>query len=175
MTGAGDASFGPHSARVEALLDWIHGGELLRFGTPPAGPFVPVADFAEARRAPGRSDWTELRENAETALHIGRSLNTPAWSAFKANIDGLLDMIADAVAVALPEEYSDILDDVIADLNACARCLAVYGRLDPFHDRLWMAYSCGGWPCGCSGEASELPGEPEPVGRRFHVYWRKCV
>ncbi len=178
MVDAQDARYGPHSARVEALLKWIDSGELLRFGKPLSGPFIPVADFEEARRlarrAAGRLDWTEFRENAETDLHIGRVLDTPPWSLHKAGIEGLVDLIGDAVAAALPEGYPGILDDVIADLHACARCLAVHGRLDPFHDRLWAAYACGGWPCGCTGEEPEPPDELELEGREFYVFWREA-
>jgi len=97
------------------------------------------------------------------------SLDNPAWLPFKAGISGLLSEIANWVDAALPNAYRDILDDVVADLHACVRCLAVNGRLDPFHERLWQAYTCGGWLCGCTGEALD-PEQPS-----FNVENRQLV
>lgn len=176
----GDTRFGPHTAEVEKLLNWIDSGELLRFGKPLSGPFIPVSDFNEAvalavdsQVTPGRIDWTELRENAESAVYEAGLLDTPRWLPYKAGIDSLLSLVADRVIAALPKGYPGILDDVIADLDACARCLAVHGRLDPFHERLWQAYACGGWPCGCTGEQPEPDNESHLDGRQFYVFWRR--
>src|SRR3954447_18128664 len=112
MAHTADTPFGPHTYQVEGLLFWIDQGELLRFRTPLSGPFIPVADFEEARRlarrTPGRPDWTELRENAEMELHIGRILETSPWSPYKARIENLVDLIGDKVAAALPANYSGI-------------------------------------------------------------------
>lgn len=76
MATTGEARFGPHTAQVTGLLDWIGKDELLRSGRPLLGPFIAVSDFDQAkslaRRVPGRPDWTELRENAESALYGDR-------------------------------------------------------------------------------------------------------
>ena len=93
MVETGDARFGPHSAEVRTLLDWIDSGELLRFGKPLVGPFIPVSEFDEALaiaqgRRGGSIDWTDARENADAALYeIGlldqgpRIKLPPAWRA----------------------------------------------------------------------------------------------
>jgi hypothetical protein len=171
-----DTRFGPHTTEVDNLLNWIVGGELLRFGKPLAGPFIPIFDFSEAltlaRRVPGRIDWTELRENAESALYEVGLLDTPPWLLYKAEIDNLVSLIADRVAAVLPGNYPGILDDVAADLYSCALCLAVHGKFDSFHERLWGAYACGGWPCGCTGEEPKPPDyELELNTRQFYVFW----
>jgi hypothetical protein len=182
MVDAGNARFGPHTAKVEELLNWIDSGELLRFGKPLSGLFIPVADFKEAlalaidsQVTPGRVNWTELRENAETALYEIGLMDTPPWLPYKAEIDNLLSLVANRVEAALPESYLAVIDDVIADLNACARCLAVHGRLDPFHELLWQAYACGGWPCGCTGEPAESDDELHLEDRKFYVFWRRST
>src|SRR5437762_1666032 len=107
MASSHEAWFGPHSGQVENLLQWIDRGELLRFGKPLAGSFIPISSFEEARafsrRGLGRPDWTELRENAECALYAGNLLDTPAWLPYKESIlDELLSMVADKVDAGLP-------------------------------------------------------------------------
>jgi hypothetical protein len=177
---AGNARFGPHTAEVETLLVWIDSRELIRFGKSLSGPYIPVADFDEARAIatdsqtnPDGTDWTELRENAESALHDAGQLDTPTWLPYKSAIqDDLLNLVADRVDATLPEKYRALLDDVIADLNSCAICLALHGRLNPFHERLWQAYSCGGWPCGCTGEPPD--DELHLDDRQFYVFWHQA-
>jgi hypothetical protein len=170
--------FGPHTARVEDLLTWIDSGELLRFGKPLSGPFIPIFDFSEALAiAQGRKggiDWTELRENCDTSLYEVGHLDTPFWLPYKKGIKSLLPLVADKVVAVFPKGFPGILDDVIGDLHSCALSFAVHGKLNPFHERLWTAYTCGGWPCGCTGE------EPEPTDheldlddRKFYVLWRQ--
>jgi hypothetical protein len=155
MVEPDNASFGPHTAQVKKSLDWIDSGQLLRFGKPLSEAFIVV------------------RENADASLHEVGLRDTPTWKPYKADIEGLLAVVADKVVAVLPKDYLVILDDVIADLHACVRCVAVHGAFDPFHERLWEAYSCGAWPCGCTGEDAEptdarLPG----VARQFYAFWR---
>jgi hypothetical protein len=169
---------GPHTGEVLGLLLWIERGELLRFGKPLSGLFIAVADFDEAKElaqyeADDQAGWIEIRDQADALMYEVGLLDTPAWLPYKAGISGLLFKVANRVDTALPDDYRDIIDDVIADLHACARCLAVHGRLDPFHERLWQAYACGGWPCGCTGEPLD-PDEPSLLidDRLFYVFWR---
>ncbi len=171
------ARIGPHTATVDGLLKWIDCGELLRFGKPLSGPFIHISDFKQALElAQGMvatiADWTEIRENADASLYEVGLLDKSAWLPYKKGIKELLPLIGDKFVSALPSDYSEIIDDVIGDLHACALCLAVHGRLDKFHDRLWAAYSCGGWPCGCTGNAPE-PFDSELVlkGTSFYVFW----
>lgn len=176
---AGNPHFGPHTVEVEMMLNWIDSMELVRFGKSLPGSFIPVDDFndalalaTESQADPDRTDWTELRENAESALHETGLLDTPTWLPHKTAIqDDLLNLVADKVDAALPEKYRAILDDVIADLNACAICLALYGSLNPFHERLWQAYACGGWPCGCTGDPPDDYLHLDD--RRFYVFWHQ--
>jgi hypothetical protein len=168
--------YGPYTTDVNGLLKWINTGQLLRFGRPWSGPFIPIESFDEAVAiAQGDSDegvsWTEIRDQADASMYEVGLLDTPAWAAYKGAISGLLSQVANRVDAALPDDYRDIIDDVIADLHACARCLAVYGRLDPFHEILWQAYSCGGWPCGCAGTPPELL---DTAGRdwELYIFWR---
>ena len=170
--------YGPHTEEVLALLHWIERGELLRFGKPLPPGSIPIANFEQAQalaadqgETPGTIDWVELREQADAGMNEVGLLDTSAWVAYKDAIKSLLSQVANRVDAALPDDYRDIIDDVIADLHACARCLAVHGRLDPFHERLWQAYSCGGWPCGCAG-APPGPHDTAKGGWRLYVFWR---
>src|SRR5262245_425880 len=180
MADSGDLRFGPHTVKVENLLNWIGSGELLRFGKPLSGPFIPISDLNEAlalaidsQVTPGRVNWVELRENAESDLYEVGLLDTPPWLPFKKSIKNLLSLVADNIVAVLPTDCPGVLDDVIADLHACALCLAVHGKLNPFHARLWEAYTCGGWPCGCTGEEPEPPDyELDLDDRKFYVLWR---
>jgi hypothetical protein len=170
--------FGPHTTLVNDLLRWIGRGELLRFGTLPPEYFIAVSELDEALsiaegRGSGKVDWTSLRENADASLYEVGLLDTDAWLSYKAGIKSLLSLVADKVTAVLPEDYFAVIDDVIADLHACALCLAIHGRLDQFHDRLWAAYACGGWPCGCTGEEPMPPDyELELEDRKFYIFWR---
>lgn len=171
--------FGPHTPLVNELLRWIDQGELLRFGTPPSGSFIIVSDFDEAltiAQGGGSNsvDWTSLRENADASLYEVGLLDTDAWLPYKAGIKSLLSLVADKVTAVLPENYLAIIDDVIADLHACALCLAVHGRLDPFHGTLWKAYTSGGWPCGCTGDDSEPASHDQSMeDRQLDVFWKR--
>lgn len=177
MTVAGESPFGPNSTLVLELLNWIDRGALLRFGGPLSGPFVPVFDFDTAKSIahglrPGGVDWTAIRDNADAMLYEIGLLDSSDWAANKVDIEELLSVVADKVVVAMPAGFPGILDDVIADLHVCARSLAVKGTLDPFHQRLWNAYLCGGWPCGCTGEDLRTPDHQLVLeGRSFYVYW----
>jgi len=180
MVNNEDYRFGPHTVRVEELLGWIDRGELLRFGKPLFGPFIPVPNLIEAlalmQRKPDQIDWTELRENAESALYEVGTLDTPEWLPWKSGIEELLSVVAEKVEAGLAENYLDIIDDVIADLHACSLCLAVQGKFDPFHERLWKAYDLGGWPCGCSGEVPDSDDdELELEDRKFYILWSPNV
>jgi hypothetical protein len=170
--------FGAYTPAVDNLLRWIDGGALLQFGTPLSGPFIPVSDFEEALAiAQGRTgsvDWTEVRENADASLYEVGLLDTQAWLPYKEGINSLLSQVADRVDAVLPKDYLPILDDVIADLHTCSVCLAIRGSLDPFHERLWRAYACGGWPCGCTGEKPKPPDYDLDLGaRKFYVLWKE--
>jgi hypothetical protein len=173
--------FGPNTPKVNELLNWLDRRELLCFGKPLSGPFILVPDFDEAKAiaqgSDGNSvDWAGARENAEASLYNVGLLDTPSWLPYKPGIEELLFLVGDKVAAILPEAWPGILDDVIGDLHACALCLAVHGRLDPFHERLWNAYACGGWPCGCTGKEPEAPDyELNLEGRAFYVFWRDTV
>lgn len=178
VMGARNTRLGPHTATVDALLKWIDSGELLRFGKPLSGPFIPISDFKQALElaqgwVASVADWTEIRDNADASLYEIGLLDTPAWLPYKKGIKELLSLIGDKVVSALPSDYSEIIDDVIGDLHTCVLCLAVHGRLDTFHDRLWAAYSCGGWPCGCTGKTPK-PFDSELVlqGTSFYVFWQ---
>jgi hypothetical protein len=170
--------YGPNTDKVVSLLRWIERGELLRFHKILAAGFIPIADFNAAieisqSEADGLAGWTEIRDQADTLMYEVGLLDTSAWLPYKAAISRLLSEVANRVDATLPMDYRDILDDVIADLHACTRCLAVHGRLDPFHEKLWQAYTCGGWPCGCTGKALE-PDEPSlnVENRQFYVFRR---
>ncbi len=172
------ADYGPHTEAVLDLLQWIESGELLQFKKPLPQGCIPIADFEQSQtlasdqgETPGIIDWVEIRNQADALMYPVGLLDTPAWATYKGAISGLLSQVANRVDAALPDDYRDIIDDVIADLHACARCLAVHGRLDPFHERLLQAYSCGGWPCGCTGT---MPGLHDTVGDEWHLYvfWR---
>jgi hypothetical protein len=171
--------YGPNSAAVHDLLEWIASTNLLRphGSPPPASRYTIIADFAEAlsnarNYCRGRIGWTETRDNADAELFPAGLLDEPDWLPYKKPIEDLLFLIGDKVHPALPDKYRKIIDDVIADLKACATCVAVNGRLDPFHALLWHGYLCGGWPCGLScPDRQDANSEQDLSQCRMTIYW----
>jgi hypothetical protein len=178
MVSSGNMRYGPHTQQVDQLLGWFDRGELLQFRQPLRGPFLAVPSLAEAwviaqNRQPGQIDWTEIREREEASLDESGWLNSPQWSRYKDEIEGLLIVVSEKVEAQLSPEYRVIIDDVIADLRDCAVCLALHGRLDSFHGRLWEGYALGGWPCGCTGKEPEPPDyELSLDNRLFYLLWK---
>lgn len=173
----GDAQYGPHTRSIQTLLDWIDSGELLRFGGSLSRRFIPVHSYEKAldiaqNPRPGHIDWTETRENAEGTFYDDDAPDISPTPSELAQLDSILDEVAVRVERHLPEAYDDVIDDVIADLNACLNCVAIRGRLDTFHGLLWEAYTCGGWPCGMTGEGSSPEDyESDLDGRQMYVFW----
>jgi UDP-N-acetylglucosamine 2-epimerase len=150
--------YGPHTDAVNDILDWIDSRNLLRFGETPDHSFVVVHSFEDAiqmarSQSGSRINWTELRDNADAMMYSVGLLDEPEWEPYKDKIEDLLLVVDKKVNIVLPTHYRRIIDDVVADLHACARCLAVNGQLDSFHLSLWKAYLTGGWPCGASGQS----------------------
>ena len=181
--------FGPHTAVVDELLNWISTGNLLRFrSTPPSDLFLRISTLDEALvtargRQAGHADWTAIRENADAMLHDVGLLESDDWLPYKVEIENLLFEVGRRVEAVLPDLYWPILDDVVADLHACALCLVVHGKLDEFHKIISEAYHSGGWPCGAV-KTDQLPPFLNLINKQslvsidgyvFYLLWSKCA
>jgi hypothetical protein len=56
----------------------------------------------------------------------------------------------------LPEEYSDFIDTVSADLADCIKARLAVGQANPWVESLVEAYHLGGLPCGWDHECQRL-------------------
>lgn len=57
-----------------------------------------------------------------------------------------------ALRKVLRGELEPLIDDVLGDLQNCARKRVALGDAPDFWERVWDVYDAGGWPCGCSDD-----------------------
>jgi hypothetical protein len=154
-------NFGPHTALVEEILAAIERGEILSAPAPVSEPAaLVVRDLDEAKRyawsrpiaGDESSTWNDLREDEVAPFHAMPYDHPEAKPAYDAT-DGLLPHLVTLLRAKLPASYSDLLDDVAADLQHCAMNRALQGLVpDSFWERVWRLYAVGVWPCGWEGE-----------------------
>ncbi|MEP6859861.1 MAG: hypothetical protein ABJE66_04525 [Deltaproteobacteria bacterium] len=159
-----DMNLGPHTALVEEILATIERGEIL---SPRASSFEPdalvVHDLPEAKRyawsrpiaGAESSTWTDLREDEVAPFHAAPYDHPELKPAYDAT-DGLLPNLLGLLRGKLPSSYSELLDDIAADLQHCAMNRGLYGLVpNSFWERIWRVYAAGAWPCGWAGEYPE--------------------
>jgi hypothetical protein len=158
-------TYGPHSDLVQEIVDFAERGPVLQPAAPIQGERLHViGDFAEAQEYAYRryitddedaDNWTDLRQKEASKILAARYKDPSLAPVFQA-VRELLKPLTQSLA-RLPAPYTEIVDDVAADLRNCAQSRAVFGANTNFFDLLWNAYQQGGWPCGWEG--------PYPGGR----------
>lgn len=154
-------SYGVHDSLVQEVIDLAESGKILGEQTPVSDEAVQViTDLEEATRHAweeeigGEMTWADLREREKGNVYAAR-YRLEGFDSVDDKLSKLLDSFSTTIGGNLPKEYADLIDDVVADLHACAFSRAVSGANSPFFERLFAVYRAGGWPCGWSGRYPE--------------------
>ncbi len=154
-------SYGPHASLVQEVIDLVESGKVLRDQSPISDEGVQViTDLQEATQhaweeeLEGEMTWADLREREKGNVYAVR-YRLQGFESIDDELSKLLDILSAAIQRHLPLEYTDLMDDAVADLHACAFSRAVSGASNPFFERLFAVYRAGGWPCGWSGRYPE--------------------
>ncbi|MED0681268.1 hypothetical protein [Aneurinibacillus thermoaerophilus] len=143
--------YGPNTALVEEVINFVKSGNLL-VPTNKDGALKNVhiiIDFERAKALAWDEEygWTDRRENEMSKVMEGY-YETEDLKEYKEELDKLLDTFVMYLRRRLKGMYSEIFDDVVADLYNCAFNRAVNGNDYNFFEQLFEVYRKGGWPCG---------------------------
>jgi len=150
--------FGNYQELVEEVLKFAQYGQ---FFSPdfdhPQGVYE-ISDFEEARKRAweetyGEEEylWTDIRElQMREVRRLSYSISD--FDHVREKLSALLGKLTLYVARGVTGDYSDVVDDIIADLYNCAFSRAVSGTRNSFFEKIYEVYKKGGWPCGWKGE-----------------------
>jgi ankyrin repeat protein len=175
---SGPNDYGPHTPKVQHVIDFLKSGRLLRFQGHFDDRFMPVQSLAAAKkraRSPGAEefDWEEDRLAVwDDAIPTNVFQDRRAADSYKKNFATLRSTLDRSINDTLPKEYRSLYDDIYSDMIAFTEQLASFGQLDRLNALVWEAYVQGGWPCGCSGPGLKPGDRLDLSGRKIFVFWR---
>jgi hypothetical protein len=177
---SGPSDYGPHTLKVQTVLDFLKSGKLLGFAGQLDERFIPVYDLAKAEELAcdyGDSDfrWDEDRGSIWGQTSPRNVLEDPeVRQAFNPNLRQLSHNIDQLIDQTIPEELRyHCYDWVYSDLEDTAYGFALFGELDLLGSLIWQAYEEGGWPCGLTGSRPDPESDFDMRGRKVYVYWMR--
>jgi hypothetical protein len=176
---SGPDDYGPHTDKVQKVLEFLRSGQLLRFsGSLDDRWFIPVHEVEQAKQLAYDPEeeafhWEEDACLVWFAPVPEFAFQAPqVWEAFKPNLQGLNRAVGNLVSHHIPEDFRYVCyDSVFADFDEIAGVIAKFGQLDQFYDLVSQAYQQGGWPCGLTGGRPISDTEFSLDGRKMYVLW----
>jgi hypothetical protein len=151
-------SYGPHTDMVEEIARYVREGNLLGGGGSIPESAVATESFEEAQRlawqdtfGPDEFTWTDIRQQQLRSVRSA-TYKLEWYRQVDDAFVGLMEVFTAQVRRRLPDRYSDLLDDVVADLYNVAKARAVLSTRHDFFELVFAVYLAGAWPCGWRGD-----------------------
>jgi hypothetical protein len=158
-------SYGPHTADVQDLVDFIHSGQLLRNPRPPRDADLKIIrDLSKAQAyrepaedAPDDADLWDWQDIVDFGGICGSSLPSEKLQRLDPELIDRLNRLYDGeILDSLRRQLSgrcseESISNLWADFTFILGYRAALGRSVPFIERLIELYRLGGYPCGWEG------------------------
>lgn len=156
-------NYGPHTADVLDLVDFIESGRLLRDPRPPSDPGLKIIrDLSELDRyrevqEDTPDDWWIWKDILEYAGTCGSDFPSERLrrleTALIDKLNKLYDLeIYDYLTLQLAGRFDEeVISNIWADFTFIIGYRAAFGRTLPFVERLIELWRLGGFPCGWDG------------------------
>ena len=149
--------YGEHGDLVEEVIEFAKSGRILIPSAALPPDIAVIYDLKSAKHMAweqifGDAEylWTDIREKEMSQVKaVGYTI--PGFAKIRDDLSQLLKLFTTHIRRNLNADYSDLTDDIVADLHNCSVALAVRGNAPGFFPTMLATYKAGGWPCGWEG------------------------
>lgn len=161
--------FGPHTAVVEEVVEFVLSGGVLRDGFKPLGGeaerfrVIRSLDNVESYREPGAEakiegrNWLDLTRIDDRKYPLDAVPNSDEIEALRDRLWPTFEAVWQQMWLALESQLSHIVPyDALGEMSGVFDNLVVTRAMrgvlaDTFEERLYSIYRAGGYPCGWEG------------------------
>ncbi|MGR5116575.1 hypothetical protein [Photobacterium damselae] len=152
-----EIEIGKNTYLITEVLDFLSSGKLLKPSDYTEKQDSIIYDLEIAKKfaweefyGEDELTWADLR--AEKMSEIWDIIyENDEYSEIERKLTACLNDISDIIQHQLEQQYLELLDDIVSDMQACLLSRAVQGQGNKFFENIFLIYLNGGWPCGWKG------------------------